>query len=73
MFPLDGWTAVLISRGWAGPTGPFVRDWTALRLIVEVYVPACAFAGMFTHQPTGWAAVLPPMVICPRPVAAAVS
>lgn len=42
-------------------------------VIVEAYEPADASPGTLTHQPTGFAAVLPPMTICPRPVAAEVS
>lgn len=40
-------------------------------VIVEVYEPDDALAGTFTHQPTGLAAVLPPMTTAPSPEAAA--
>jgi len=43
----------------------------SVRLIVEVYVPILVLAGTLTHHPTGRAPI--PMVIDPRPVAAAVS
>src|SRR5580692_5430704 len=67
----SGWWAVVTSvlpfpRSIHGPE-------TIAKVTVEVYEPATALAGTFTHHPTGFACVLPPMTICPRPVAAAVS
>ena len=42
-------------------------------VIDEVYAPAIALPGTLTHQPTGLAAVLPPMTIEPSPVFALAS